>query len=478
LKLYDPENPTTYTYPSIDLFGTQAFIGNNVYGIKLKKDTNELESFSTAVLPFYLVANYEDQDVLVSWIHKAIELFEDPEYSTLLKTGMTGDNLVTYEVRRMGGETAPLIFGSITAMIIFVVIFSFRVKPAQSKPWEALIGCLVPLLAIVGSLGMLSAFGMKFQAIVVAALFLVLSVGVDDVFIIMRAWDRSDPSLSIPERTAFTLEDAGPSITISSLTNIMSFTIGATSDTPAVRTFCLYSAIAIALGYFYQLILFTAVMAFSGKRERKGYQAIMCCFKADPQARNHVVEYFSSFHDKVVNWWGTAVTKWPTRMLLGTMMVAYFYVSWIGISQMTSNISIDKMALPDSYLQDFQNTFETALRNMQPISVFVLKPGDLRDPEQLQRVKDLVYEFEHATNSYGSDSTFFWLTPYEEFLRFYDGTDEFTYVEIPTFFKSATYFFLSSFVHYNETACLENEPECITSFFLLRISTKSSNIMS
>ena len=97
-----------------------------MYGIKLKKDTNELESFSTAVLPFYLVANYEDQDVLVSWIHKAIELFEDPEYSTLLKTGMTGDNLVTYEVRRMGGETAPLIFGSITAMIIFVVIFSFR----------------------------------------------------------------------------------------------------------------------------------------------------------------------------------------------------------------------------------------------------------------------------------------------------------------------------------------------------------------
>ena len=27
LKLYDPENPTTHTYPSIDLFGTQAFIG-------------------------------------------------------------------------------------------------------------------------------------------------------------------------------------------------------------------------------------------------------------------------------------------------------------------------------------------------------------------------------------------------------------------------------------------------------------------
>uniref|UniRef100_A0A914RY86 Patched family protein n=1 Tax=Parascaris equorum TaxID=6256 RepID=A0A914RY86_PAREQ len=27
LKLYDPTNPTTFTYPAIELFGTQAFIG-------------------------------------------------------------------------------------------------------------------------------------------------------------------------------------------------------------------------------------------------------------------------------------------------------------------------------------------------------------------------------------------------------------------------------------------------------------------
>lgn len=30
LKLYDPKNPSTFTYPSIELFGTQAFIGENL----------------------------------------------------------------------------------------------------------------------------------------------------------------------------------------------------------------------------------------------------------------------------------------------------------------------------------------------------------------------------------------------------------------------------------------------------------------
>lgn len=65
------------------------------------------------------------------------------------------------------------------------------------------------------ALGIMSGCGMKFQPIIVAAIFLVLSVGVDDIFIIVRAWHRfSSFAFNIPERMAKTLEDAGPSITI------------------------------------------------------------------------------------------------------------------------------------------------------------------------------------------------------------------------------------------------------------------------
>ncbi|KAI6193775.1 Patched-related protein 9 [Aphelenchoides besseyi] len=467
LKLYDPTNPSTYTYPSIELFGTQAFIGNNVYGIKLKPESNELLTFNTAVIPIYLVASHENTDVMIEWQHAAIELFERPEYSRLLKTGMTGDNLVSFEVRRMGIETAPLIIGSIISMIIFVVTFSFRVNAVQSKPWESFIGCLIPLLAIVTALGLMSAVNMKFQSIVVAALFLVLSVGIDDIFILTRAWDRTDPRISIPERTALTLEDAGPSITISALTNIMSFAIGASSDTPAIRTFCIFSAISITVCFIYQLVLLSAIIALSGRREEKGYQAILCCLRANPQARSPVAERCGQIHDYIVHWWARTVTRWPMRVFLAIGMCGYFYVSWIGIRRIQSNISIDKMALPDSYLHDFQESFESALRNMQPISIFVLKPGDLRDPDQLARVKRLVYDYEHSINAYGPNSTFFWLTQYEDFFRFYGESEEFAYTEIPAFFKSATYFYLSSFVHMNESACLANEPECISSFFFI-----------
>lgn len=466
LKLYDPKNPVTYTYPAIELFGAQAFIGNNAYGIKLKSGTKQLESFSTAILQFFIVAPEGQQELLLMWVAEAKAFLHDDDFK-ILKIGMTGDILVSAEVRRMGFETAPMLIGSIIAMIVFVVGSSFRRNPAKSKPWESLVGCLIPILALITSTSIISAFGLKFQSIVVASLFLVLSVGVDDVFIILRAWDGTNMHSPVHERLAKTLEDAGPSITISSLTNALAFAIGILSKTPAVRTFSIYSCIAVIVCYFYQLILFTAVLALSGKRELKGYQSLLCCLKADPSAQNRIIEFFCDIQSLIIKNWSTFISSWPARFVLFFFMMGYYYISVLGARRLEANISTDKMALPDSYLHEFQHVFEAALRNMQPITVFVMRPGDLRDPVRLQAIKSMVYEFEHSAFSYGNESTFFWLQQYEDFLEFYEGTDEFTYKEIPTFFKSAAYFFLSSFVRMNETACYDDDPECISAFFFI-----------
>ncbi|VDO26839.1 unnamed protein product [Haemonchus placei] len=260
--------------------------GNNVFGITLKSGTKQLEAFSTAILPFYLVSSYEDTDVIYKWLLAARETFQEKRFS-IFKCEVTGDSLVSAEVRRMGVETAPMIIMSIAAMILFVVCSSLRRDPSRAKPWESLIGCLIPLLALVSSTGLLSWCGWKFQSIIVAAFFLVLSVGVDDVFIILRAWDRTNTEEEVPERMARTLEDAGPSILISSITNAMAFFIGMSSQTPAVRSFSLYSAIAISLCFIYQLVMFCAVLAASGYRERSGHQSFLCWKKANPKVSTH-----------------------------------------------------------------------------------------------------------------------------------------------------------------------------------------------
>ncbi|KAK5973399.1 Hedgehog receptor, partial [Trichostrongylus colubriformis] len=343
----------------------------------------------------------------------------------------------------------------------------FRRDPARAKPWESLVGCLIPLLALISTTGLLFWFGWKFQPIIVAAFFLVLSVGVDDVFIILRAWDRTNADEEVAERMSQTIEDAGPSILISSITNAMAFFIGMTSQTPAVRSFSLYSAIAICICFVYQLLMFSAVLALSGHRERAGRQSCLCWRKANPKARSALVERISAVQGTLIRRYSKILPTWRTRFILAVFMCFYYYACVVGITQLRTLITIEKMALPDSYLQGFQDAYEASVKTMQHINVFILNPGDLRDPQRLKRLKQIVLDYENATFSYGPDSTFFWIRAYEEFLNFYSETDEFTYVEMPTFFKTATYFYLTTFVKYNETACLENDPKCLTSFFFM-----------
>ena len=59
-------------------------------------------------------------------------------------------------------------------------------------------------------------------------------IGIDDMFVIAQCWTnmRNDPlnaDLSLPEKMGVTLKHAGVSITITTITEVFAFGIGATS---------------------------------------------------------------------------------------------------------------------------------------------------------------------------------------------------------------------------------------------------------
>lgn len=93
--------------------------------MKNNEKNREIESFTTVILAFYIVFGETDRSLALEWQLGARALFHDPQYN-LINAEITGDNLVSVEVKRMGSETAPLIIGSIIAMIVFVVAFSYR----------------------------------------------------------------------------------------------------------------------------------------------------------------------------------------------------------------------------------------------------------------------------------------------------------------------------------------------------------------
>jgi Niemann-Pick C1 protein len=163
-------------------------------------------------------------------------------------------------------------------------------------------------LSVSSSVGFFSLVGVKTTLIIAEVIpFLVLAVGVDNVFILVHELDRQNllhgpnasavapgvrsptprPSpfeshadsvdtasvplyLSAEERVAQTLAKMGPSILLSSVTETVAFGLGALVPMPAVRNFALYAAGSVLLNALLQVTVFVSALAIDLKRIEVG----------------------------------------------------------------------------------------------------------------------------------------------------------------------------------------------------------------
>lgn len=93
-------------------------------------------------------------------------------------------------------------------------------------------GLLSVGMAFISAIGICSVFGVSYGPVHTSLPFLLMGLGVDDIFVIMACWRQVESmhtGCSIPERMGLMLKHAGASITITSLTDVVAFLIGATT---------------------------------------------------------------------------------------------------------------------------------------------------------------------------------------------------------------------------------------------------------
>ena len=179
-----------------------------------------------------------------------------------------------------------------------------------SKFMLGLFGICLVILSVASSVALFSAIGVKVTLIIAEVIpFLVLAVGVDNVFILVHELDRQNlqhgPNAASPEqgslyqtpvsptsrrsqfdsshtesvdaaslplylppeeRVARTLAKMGPSLLLSSVTEIIAFALGALVPMPAVRNFALYAAGSVLLNALLQVTVFVSAMVLDLRR--------------------------------------------------------------------------------------------------------------------------------------------------------------------------------------------------------------------
>ena len=344
-----------------------------------------------------------------------------------------------WEMEKSKNSITPHLLINVFVMICFCLGASSMADAVRSKPLIGFLGLFSACLATLAGFGFICYVGVDFIALCLAAPFLLLGIGIDDTFVMLSAWRRTPTHISVSERMGRAFSEAAVSITVTSVTDFLSFMAGVITPFPCVRIFCIYTGTAVAFIYVWHLTFFGACLAISGYTEQQNRHGLFCV-KTSPKSlssnrswfyrafcagginaadpynpkdnRDHAGMVF--LRDKL----GYALNlKWVKSLVL-ILFTAYIVVAIWGITNIQEGLEKRNTVNFDSYSIDYYNADDKYYREYRfPINIVVSGPGlEYSDPATQARIETMLSRFENMSLVAG-DMTTSWL---RDFLGFVD----------------------------------------------------------
>lgn len=208
-----------------------------------------------------------------------------------LRISFNTETSLQKELNKSSNTDARIIFLSYVFMFIYASVALGGVIPGfgrnsfvKSKFSLGLFGIFVVLLSVAASVGLFSMLGIKVTLIIAEVIpFLVLAVGVDNIFLLTHELENvnaSHPNDSVEERVSRAVGHIGPSILLSAFCETLTFALGATVSMPAVRNFAIYSAGAVFINFLLQMTMFVSALTLDQKRLEENRYDLFVWIKA------------------------------------------------------------------------------------------------------------------------------------------------------------------------------------------------------
>uniref|UniRef100_A0A914EAA3 SSD domain-containing protein n=1 Tax=Acrobeloides nanus TaxID=290746 RepID=A0A914EAA3_9BILA len=252
---------------------------------------------------------------------------------------------------------------------------------------------------------------MRTNTIMLIMPFLIMGIGVNDAFLMIHSWHRtSKQGIPVDVRLGLVLEDVGPSITITTLTNVITFSIGSLTPTPEIQLFCIATATALGFAYIYSLVLFVPVMYLASVYENRNVHSLV----AELPKKQEKSDFFSKttrIYSKILQ------HKFFTYSLLIGVLV-YWYFAILGTLTIKSKLDTEKILPRDTPIRTPHEVIMRLVWNeYYPVTVFVNNPLDIRRADKLDRLYSMLAEFEEMKLCRGKEFTNIWLRDYIKYCK-------------------------------------------------------------
>ena len=314
------------------------------------QESTQLTGFQLEqVDPFTLGYEHAVLDALKK-IRKEIEE-EDSGYSLVMALSLSyGDEAsapIEYDIKRQ-------ILGY-ALMFIYTLASLGKYNKVEHKFYLAGAGIMSVFFGVIVGIGLTLALGYPYTPITGILPFICLGIGIDDMFVIVKCFnnisDEEKKKNTLAKSIGLAMNHAGGSITVTSLTNVCAFATGASSFFPALQSFCISAAFAIAAIYLFQTTWFVAWMALDQIRvqqRRNGLIPFIVHKNWEPSALSR-----KDIGDLSTTKFAKLIESRIFQLLIILLTAALLSFGIWGSYEIKVEYDVSKLLPEDSYTRDF-----------------------------------------------------------------------------------------------------------------------------
>jgi predicted RND superfamily exporter protein len=350
----------------------------------------------------------------------------------------TPDTLEEETKKGFDGDIVLLAGGYVLTFIYFAM-FLGKFNRKEHKVWIAILGIVCIGFTLLMAAGLASALQMEYGPIHATIPFLLLGIGVDDMFVIVSSWQSCPPPKSHGKKSivgalsAKALKAVGVSITVTSLTNAVSFFIGSATALPTLSSYCVYAGLSILCLFFFQITFFSAFVVIDYKRQQADLDAGIPFLKlnsnsssdSEKEPRCRCLSKMPKGKWKEEGWTQWVLSKYLAPALSGVGILSKPFqgaiiiasglllgASIFACTQLTVQLDYTWLFPPDSYALSFMQVRDKYFPDAGlPVEAYTGAVNYTAQQPQLHLLKAVMDE-----NAYVADTSIdFWYTRYLDY---------------------------------------------------------------
>eukprot|EP00241_Pyramimonas_parkeae_P004525 CAMPEP_0114239316 /NCGR_PEP_ID=MMETSP0058-20121206/8394_1 /TAXON_ID=36894 /ORGANISM="Pyramimonas parkeae, CCMP726" /LENGTH=882 /DNA_ID=CAMNT_0001351487 /DNA_START=50 /DNA_END=2698 /DNA_ORIENTATION=- len=426
-KILAVVNQDTLYTKSNDKFDIDFILG----GITRDEQTDHIKAAEAVSSIWPLEYNEEKQDS-GEYGDRRVETFEKAWLDAAEKHDKEKtESILTYNwfaARSFGDEFGGAI-GADLGLLNIAIILNLVYANVQLTQWNrgcrgtrvhvVMCGILAVGMAVICCYGLCAGLGVIFSPLMNILPFLLLGIGVDDMFVIVNCLDATPDHAPVHQRVASALSHAGPSITLTSLTDFFAFMIGSNTSLPALRAFCIYAGVGVVFCFILQVFFFTAVATFDMKSKLSDgccSKTCSCCAADAPIGKtccgcNVRDNYMTSFLEKYL---ANPMRSFNVKLAILGFFAVLGAVGLYGSIKIKTQADINDFIPEGSYVRDFLAAQDKYFDSVgDQVYIFITEDFEYEKSENWPKLTSLFDAFTDASSING-DTTFFWFVDFSE----------------------------------------------------------------